>query len=253
MCANRKSANSNAVIYSFDKLFPLKSQCILSISHCWANARQISIRLNVHVGNYNYYKCIDLQCRHSKFAPLRLIRGTIRCSIAHQSCCGTINIIKASLITISLQIAKIIGGNIHQRLDLLSAAAYLSWFALMCERVCADSPSAADQQRISQTYTYMHYTAGRAHGRHVCTSLRSLQCPWFIDHWFDAELWCINAHMHDFHANQLIPSEPPMQKKHNYYCTSSARARERSDVVKALLQERSPALWYCLWTKHLCK
>jgi hypothetical protein len=51
--------------------------------------------------------------------------------------------------------------------------------------------------------------------------------------------------MHDFHANQLIPSEPPMQKKHNYIAARHPRAGEREVIcgqsgVRA--QERSPAL-----------
>ena len=98
----------------------------------------------------------------------------------------------------------------------------------MCESVRADSPSAADQQRILQTYI----TLGMADMyyiymyTHVSYSVPGLLITDLMQS-YGAET---HAHMHDFHANRLIPSEPPMQKKHNYIAARHPRAGERSDM-----------------------
>lgn len=193
--------------------------------------------MNVHAGNYN--KCIllwiDLQCRHSKFAPLRLISGAIRAQQHIKAGCGTINIIKASVITISLQIAKIIGR--------ARFAFCCNIFVLICtnvwERVCADSPSAADQQRIAN----IHYTR---HGRHaLCYNINVCLGVVSLVYW--SPIWCRamvqkRTYMHDFHANQLIPSESHRCRR-NIIIAARHPTEKWCGQSAVRAQERSPALW----------
>jgi hypothetical protein len=113
----------------------------------------------------------------------------------------------------------------------------------MCESVRADSPSAADQQRILQTYI----TLGMADMyyiyvyTHVCFSVPGLLITDLMQS-YGAET---HAHMHDFHANQLIPIASHRCRRNIIILPHVIRAREREVIcgqsgVRA--QERSPAL-----------